>query len=226
MIGGEVMDEKNNCRILVVDDHPIVREGIIRLIATCSSMQVCGDTGDGHAVMAMIASLRPSAVVLDLTLDGADGLSLLGEIHTRYPRLPVLVLSMHNESTHALRSIRAGARGYLMKKSASREILGALTTVLEGKLYVSETVKYQMIDSFAGRQSGSGSSVDRLSQREFQIFRLVGQGFQTTSIAEKLHCSPKTVETHVLRIRNKLQLRNINELTALAGAYQGAEYYL
>jgi len=213
------MSEKTKHRILIVDDHPIVRDGINRLVEISGSMHVCGQTGDGQEVMGLVARLLPDAIILDLTLESADGLSLIGAIKSRFPKISILILSMHNESTHALRSIKAGASGYLMKKSASREIINALEMILKGKIYTSESVKEQIISSFTDSKSSPTSSVETLSPREFQIFRLYGQGLQTAHIANNLQCSPKTIETHCLRIRHKMNFRSINDLIASAGAY-------
>lgn len=212
------MTGKNKYKILVVDDHPIVRDGIVRLIEISGTMNICGQTGNGNEVMGLISQLQPDAIVLDLTLDSSDGFALISEIKSRYSKIPVLILSMHNESTHALRCIKAGARGYLMKKCASTEIITALRDILNGKTYASEFIKEQIINSYTDSNNKPGS-INTLSSREFQIFRLYGQGLQTSEIADKLKCSPKTVETHCLRIRHKMNLNSINELIATAGAY-------
>jgi DNA-binding NarL/FixJ family response regulator len=214
------MSEKTDYRIVVVDDHPIVRDGIIRLIETSGCMHVVGEAGDGDEVMGLVAGLLPDAVVLDLTLESSDGLSLIGQIITRYPTTAILILSMHDESTHALRCIKAGARGYLMKKSASREIVTALQEILKGKIHVSPAVKEQMLNVFTSNKN-SANSVETLSPREFQVFRLYGQGLRTAHIASKLQCSPKTVETHCLRIRRKMNFHCMNELVASAGLHVG-----
>lgn len=209
--------------ILIVDDHQIVRDGIIRLIEVSGEMRVCGETGDGNGVMNMISKCKPDAVVLDLTLEGADGLSLIGQIKAKYPKIPVLILSMHNELTYALRSIQAGARGYLMKKCASREIIIALHKILNNGIYVSEAVNEQILSSVIHSNSNMVHSIDTLSPREFQVFRLYGEGLRTAHIADKLQCSPKTIETHCHRIRRKLNQHSLSELIAQAGAYFGAQ---
>ena len=205
-------------RILLVDDHPIVRDGIRRLIEMSGEMTVCGETGNGNEVMGLIAKENPSVVLLDLSLEGADGLSLIGQIGAKYPAIAVLVLSMHSETTYALRCIQAGAHGYLMKKSASREIVNAISTVLQGNIYVSETAKELIFRAVAEPKRLSKNPIDQLSPREFQVFRLYGEGLKTSQIAGKLQCSPKTVETHSLRIRYKMGLQSLSELIAEAGA--------
>lgn len=209
--------------ILIVDDHPIVRDGIIRLIEVNGEMRVCGETGDGNEVMNLISKTKPDVVILDLTLEGADGLSLIGQINARYPKVRVLILSMHNELTYAMRSIQAGARGYLMKNCAPREIIVALYKIFKNGIYVSEAVKEQILSSVANSNCKVTHSIDTLSPREFQVFRLYGEGLKTVQIADKLQCSPKTIETHCHRIRHKLNQHCLSELIAQAGAYFGAQ---
>jgi DNA-binding NarL/FixJ family response regulator len=217
------MQTNHKYNILIVDDHPIVRDGIMRLIEVNGEMRVCGETGDGNEVMNLISKSKPDAVVLDLTLEGADGLSLISQINARYPKIPILILSMHNELTYAKRSIQAGARGYLMKKSASREIIVALHKILKNGIYVSDAVKEQILSSFSKSNCNAVHSINTLSPREFQVFRLYGEGLRTAQIADKLQCSPKTIETHCYRIRRKLNQRSLSELIAQAGAYFGAQ---
>lgn len=218
------MHEKTEYRILVVDDHPIVREGIVRLIDISGNMVVCGQTGDGHEVMSLINTQSPDAVILDLSLETSDGLSLIYEIKSKYPKILILILSMHDEMTHALPCLKAGANGYLNKKNASREILLALNDIFNGKIYASKCIIEQILFSFThSNYNISNNSVEILSPREFQIYCLYGQGLQTNNIADKLKCSPKTIETHYLRIRRKMNLRNINELIANASAFMNKQ---
>jgi RNA polymerase sigma factor (sigma-70 family) len=219
------MQINHKYKILIVDDHPIVRDGIVRLIEVNGEMQVCGETGDGNEVMNLMSKTKPDAVVLDLTLEGADGLSLIGQIKSRYPKVPVLILSMHSELTYAMRSIQAGARGYLNKKSASREIINALYKILKNGIYVSEAVKEQILNSVVHSNRNVIYSINTLSPREFQVFRLYGEGLRTVQIADKLQCSPKTIETHCYRIRRKLNQHSLSELIAHAGAYFGSQSF-
>jgi DNA-binding NarL/FixJ family response regulator len=222
---GNRMNNEKPYKILVVDDHPIVRDGIIHLIETDKRFEVCGATGDGNEVMSLIVSLMPDIVILDLTLESSDGLALSENIHARFPEIKILIVSMHNELTHAVQCIRTGARGYLMKKSASREIISAISEILIGKIYVSDAVKEQMLNTFSQSRKNVLNPSESLSTREFQIFRLYGQGMITAQISSKLNCSPKTVETHCYRIRRKLNLSSINELIAYAGAYMSNRHY-
>lgn len=213
------MPESEKFRIFIVDDHPILRDGVAQLIETEGTMQVCGETGNGSEVMGLIAKLLPDMVILDLSLDSADGMSVLGDIRYRYPKLPVLVLSMYDELTHAQRCIKAGAQGYLMKRCASQEVIGALLEIRAGRRYVSDAVKLRIVENFATTNDTPVKQIEALSPREFQIYRMYGQGIQTADIAARLNCSPKTVETHSLRIRKKMKLRNLYELIANAGAF-------
>ncbi len=208
--------------ILVVDDHPIVRAGIKHIIETSGEMRVCGETGDGNQVLGLISNCNPDAVVLDLTIEGIDGLSLIGQIKARHPQLPVLILSMHDESLYAERCIRAGSKGYLMKTKASHELIRALHTVIGEGIFVSEAVKEQIVQSVAHSKTIPVYSIESLSPREFQVFRLYGEGLNGKTIADKLGCSPKTIETYCLRIRHKLGLHSLGELTAKAGSYFGS----
>jgi DNA-binding NarL/FixJ family response regulator len=207
--------------ILLVDDHPVVRDGIRRLVESNQEFIVCGETGNGDEVMGLVGRLRPAAIILDLSLEGADGLALLGNLHARYPAIPILVVSMYSEDTHAHRCLEAGARGYVMKKSAPADIIQALRTIREGDIYVSESARNMLLNKLVDHKRQSSLTIDKLSPREFQVFCLYGEGMQTAHIADKLHCSPKTIETHSLRIRNKLGLACLAELIARAGAHAG-----
>lgn len=211
------MQEKKY-RILLVDDHPIVREGIIHILEINGSMEVCGQTNDYNKVNGLIAELKPDAVILELNLQSSDRFSLIGEIKSEFANLPILVFSMYDESKHAVSCIKAGANGYLMKRCAPEEIIKALSDIIEGKIYSSEFIKEQIINSLITSKINR-NLIDNLSPQELQIFRLYGQGFQTIQIASRLGRSPKTIETHCLRIRKKMNLGSINELIATAGAY-------
>jgi DNA-binding NarL/FixJ family response regulator len=213
------MDTKPCYRIIVVDDHPIVCEGIVRLIETTSNIKVCGQTGNGNEVMGLISKLQPDAVILDLSLESSDGQELIGQIASRFPETPVLILSMHNELTHAPQCIKAGAKGYLMKNCAALKIISALQEVLAGKTYLSEQVQELIVHSYAKQCKNYLCSVENLSPREFQIFRLYGKGLSSSQIADTLHCSPKTIATHTVRMKKKLNKSTTNELIAYAGAY-------
>jgi DNA-binding NarL/FixJ family response regulator len=200
-------------RILVVDDHPIVRQGLTLLINRENDLMVCGEAEDAKTAMQSIASAKPDILVVDISLNGPDGLDLLKDIRTRYPELPVLILSMHDESIYAERALRAGAQGYIMKQEASEKVLLALRRILSNEIYVSERISNRMLQRFIGGAVQSRpSSVADLTDRELEVFRLIGEGHSTRQIAEQLHISVKTVESYQAHIKEKLSLRSAREL--------------
>jgi DNA-binding NarL/FixJ family response regulator len=213
------MDEKECYDVLVVDDHPIVCDAIVNIVGTSTRMRVCGQTGNANEVIGLISRLRPDAVILDLSLESSDGFDLIMHINKQFPNVLILVLSMHNELTHAVRCIQSGARGYLMKNCEIKEILFALHEIFDGKIYTSEFVKNLIICSYAKPDKKYIHHIDILSQRELEVFRFYGKGFKRSQIASILQCSPKTIETHTVRIRKKLNIKTVNELIANAGAF-------
>jgi DNA-binding NarL/FixJ family response regulator len=200
-------------RILVVDDHPIVRQGLALLINREADLVVCGEAEEASGALHVMASAHPDLVMLDISLHGPDGLDLLKIIRTRYPALPVLILSMHDESIYAERALRAGANGYIMKQEATEKVLVALRRILGGEIYVSNRIANKFLKHYI---SGSGtlrnSSISDLSDRELEVFRLIGEGHGTRQIAEELHLSVKTVESYQAHIKEKLSLRSAREL--------------
>jgi DNA-binding NarL/FixJ family response regulator len=200
-------------RVLVVDDHPIVRQGLSLLINREADLVVCGEAEDAHSAMQSIASAKPDVLVVDISLTGPDGLDLLKDIRSRYAELPVLILSMHDESIYAERALRAGAQGYIMKQEASEKVLLALRRILCGEIYVSERIANRMLQRYIGSPGiGRPSSVSDLTDRELEVFRLIGEGHSTRQIAEELHISVKTVESYQAHIKEKLSLRSAREL--------------
>jgi DNA-binding NarL/FixJ family response regulator len=200
-------------RVLVVDDHPIVRQGLTLLINREHDLMVCGEAEDAKTAMQSITSAKPDILVVDISLNGPDGLDLLKDIRTRHPELPVLILSMHDESIYAERALRAGAQGYIMKQEASEKVLLALRRILSNEIYVSERISNRMLQRFIGGASLSkASSVADLTDRELEVFRLIGEGHSTRQIAEELHISVKTVESYQAHIKEKLSLRSAREL--------------
>jgi DNA-binding NarL/FixJ family response regulator len=204
---------KTKARIMVVDDHPIVREGLAQMIAHESDLEVCAQAENAADALKAIAATKPDVAVVDLSLKGASGLELLKDIKVRYPKLPVLVLSVYDESMYAERALRAGARGYMMKEEAAEKVLTAIRCVLGGKIYLSEAMASRLLHVLVdGRTEGGASPADRLSDRELEVFQLIGRGFGNIEIARQLHISPKTVETYRAHIKEKLNLSGATEL--------------
>ena len=206
-----------HARILLVDDHPIVRQGVAQLIDREPDLKVCGEANTAHQALALLSSLKPDLAVIDLSLEDRNGLDLLKDMKVRFPKLHVLVLSMHDESLYAERALHAGAKGYIMKQEAPDRVLTAIRTILAGEVYVSEKMGARMLRSLADKRSGSNASpIERLSDRELEVFRLVGKGFSTSEIAEQLFLGVKTVETHREHIKLKLKLIKKGELLRYA----------
>jgi len=204
-------------RIMIVDDHPIVRQGLRRLIEAEADLEVCGETESARDAKSMIRELQPDGVIVDISLAQGDGLELVKDARAHYPSLPLLVLSMHDEVIYAERMLSAGANGYIMKQAASGQFLVALRRVLEGGIYVSETVGSSMIEKFAaGSAYTATNQVDTLSNRELQVLHMIGKGLSTRQSAEALNLSIKTVESHRQRIKRKLGLTTSAQLVQYA----------
>jgi DNA-binding NarL/FixJ family response regulator len=196
-----------------VDDHPIVRQGLGLLINREPDLVVCGEAEDAPSALQRMTSAQPDLMVIDISLDGPDGLELLKTIRLKEPILPVLILSMHEESTYAERSLRAGANGYIMKQEATERVLVAIRRILEGKVYLSERLTNKMLEQFVhGAGSSKNNPLMTLSDRELEVYRLIGVGHGTRQIADELHVSVKTVESYQAHIKEKLSLRNAREL--------------
>jgi DNA-binding NarL/FixJ family response regulator len=203
----------NRRRILVVDDHPIVRQGLALLINREADMVVCGEAEEAMGALHVLASSRPDVLIVDISLTGPDGLDLLKTIRTTHPTLPVLILSMHDESIYAERALRAGANGYIMKQEATEKVLVAVRRILSGEIYVSDRIANKMLKHYiTGAGTLRNSSIADLSDRELEVFRLIGEGHGTRQIAEELHLSIKTVESYQAHIKEKLSLRSAREL--------------
>jgi DNA-binding NarL/FixJ family response regulator len=205
-------------KVLVVDDHPIVREGLAQMINREPDLSVCGDASHMQKAVQLIEALKPDILLVDISLDGPDGLELLKHIRAQDPGLPVLILSMHDESIYAERALRAGANGYIMKQEATDNVLDALRRILNREVYVSPRIANKMLQQFVGTTGAERrhSSVDDLSDRELEVLRLIGAGHGTREIAEQLHLSVKTVETYQAHLKEKLGLRNSRELVQYA----------
>jgi DNA-binding NarL/FixJ family response regulator len=209
--------KKNKSRILLVDDHPIVRQGLSELINNEKDLVMSGTAEDLNKALEAIETLKPDLVIVDISLKGSNGIELLKNIKVRYPKMLVLMLSMHDESLYAVRALRAGASGYIMKQEATEKVLTAIRRVLNGEIYLSEKMEKKMMQQLVGgRAARSGSPIEDLSDRELEVFNLIGQGHGTRQIAEELHLSIKTIESHRAHIKEKLNLKNATELVQYA----------
>ena len=209
-------------RIVIVDDHPLFRKGLEQLIHSDSAFAVCGEANNASEAMDVIRKLNPDLAIVDLSLPGANGIELIKNIRAEFPKLPILVLSMHDESLYALRALRAGAEGYVMKHEAMANVIQAIHEVFNGRPYLSPAMAAQVITKFAHRGSQSeADAVERLSDRELEILELIGKGNEVRQIAKLLHLSPKTVETHRAHIKEKLNLQNARQVTRFAVQWVG-----
>ncbi len=201
----------------MVDDHPILRKGLSLLINQESDLVVQGEAEDARKALEMIEKLKPDLVIVDISLPGVDGLELLKNIRLRHAELPALVVSMHDEALFAERALRAGARGYIMKQEAVEKVLVAIRRVLAGEIFVSSAITTKMLEKFVdGDTKTATSPLALLSDRELTVLHLIGQGFGTRQIAEKLHLSVKTVESYRSHIKEKLRLSNATDLLKYA----------
>ncbi|MGB9433629.1 MAG: response regulator transcription factor [Candidatus Acidiferrum sp.] len=209
----QITPQTKKCRVLLVDDHPIVRQGLGLLIDREADLSVCGEADGAHSAFHAITTLRPDIVVLDISLSGPDGLDVLKEIRTKTASLPVLILSMHDESIYAERAMRAGANGYIMKQEATEKVLVAIRRILQGEVYLSERLTNTMLQQYVrGTSPTKKSPLVNLTDRELEVFRLIGEGHGTRQIADELHLSVKTIESYQAHIKEKLGLRNAREL--------------
>lgn len=210
--------EGRRIRVLVVDDHPLVRQGLEHLINQAPDLVTCGlaANADEALALAVATSVEPDVAVVDLSLAGGSGLDLIGELAKQRPGMPVLVLSMLDETVYAERALRAGARGYIMKGEETDEVLDAIRRVTAGKQYLSPRLRPRAEAGGAPEVDGSASLLDKLSDREFQVFELVGRGLATRDIAKTLNVSVKTVETHRYRIKEKLGVKAAHEMVHFA----------
>ncbi len=201
--------------ILIVDDHPVFRAGLTALVNLESDLAIAGEAHDAIQAMSAIESLRPDLVLMDMSLPGKSGLELLKDVRAMHPGLPVLIISMHDEAIYAERVLKAGGRGYIMKQAGPDKVIEAVRRVLEGRVFVSERISAQILDAMSdsrGKSVGSGASTSKLTDREFEVLGLIGQGKEPNEIARLLHLSIKTVDTHRGHIKEKLGLRNGTEL--------------
>jgi DNA-binding NarL/FixJ family response regulator len=209
--------EIGNARVLIVDDQPIVRERLAELINGEPNMVTCGDVDNPRSAFELLASAKPNLIITGLSLNDSHGLEFIKDVRVRYPRLPVLVFSMYDESLYAERAIRAGASGFVSKHGPTREVLCAIRRILDGDIYLSERVTAHAVQQFFARSSNPrGSELEQLSDRELEVFELIGRGRSTRQIASALHLDLKTIETYRSRIKVKLKLTTATELVRQA----------
>jgi DNA-binding NarL/FixJ family response regulator len=202
----------NKIKVLLVDDHPLVRDGLVNLINQQPGLEVCGEAGSEAEALTAAARLQPDVAVVDITLETGSGIELLKNLKAAHPEVKTLVLSMHDESLYAERALHAGARGYIMKREAAKRIIAGIQAVHAGQMFVSEKISAAMAEKFVSGKSASTTPVEQLSDRELQVFELVGRGQTTRQISESLHVGFKTVQAYQARIKEKLNLANASEL--------------
>jgi DNA-binding NarL/FixJ family response regulator len=210
------------CRILVVDDHPIVRQGLATLLAAAPDLQVVATAATIEEALAALAEARPEVAVVDLTLKDRSGLELIAELRKSHPHIKSLVLSMHDEEDYAERALQAGASGYVMKEKADEVIVEALRRVRAGEVYLSPEVSSRMLRAFAGQAGGERTGLAALSEREREVFLLMGRGWATKRIADHFSLSTRTVEVHRAHIKRKLQCDDLAQLLREAIRYAEA----
>jgi DNA-binding NarL/FixJ family response regulator len=199
-------------KVFLVDDHPLVREWLGNLINRQADLEVCGEAGSAPQAREKIEAAKPDIAVVDITLESGSGLELIKDLRVLQPHMAVVVLSMHDESLYAERAMRAGAKGYLVKKETTKNILLVIREVLEGRLYVSGAFAESILGRFCAGQKAGASAIESLSDRELEVFRMIGRGMKTREIAESLHLSMKTVQVYCARIKEKLNLADATQL--------------
>jgi DNA-binding NarL/FixJ family response regulator len=204
-------------QILIVDDHPVIREGLVRILKQEKDFEVIGEASSFTEALKMASLNPPDLVILDFALEGSNGLELARELRARYADIRLLMLSMHKESLYAERALRAGANGYIMKRESGARLLEAIRHVLKGQTYVSDLMKEALLQKMTGSSAEVGQTPEELlSDREFEIFQLIGQGFGSRQIADQLSISIKTIESHREHIREKMHLESNFELVQSA----------
>jgi DNA-binding NarL/FixJ family response regulator len=199
-------------KILLVDDHPLVREWLANLINEEPDFEVCGSAGNAREALGLIGTLLPRIVIVDISLDNGSGLELIKDVKAVHPKVDMIVLSMHDEMLYAERAMRAGAAGYVMKRDATNKVLAAIRAVLHGGLYFSNTVNAMLAQKLVRGAGDQPAAIAALSDRELEVFQLLGRGYSTRQVSEQMNVGFKTVHVYCARIREKLNLANINEL--------------
>jgi DNA-binding NarL/FixJ family response regulator len=199
-------------KILLVDDHPLVREWLTKLINEEPDLEVCGRAGNAREALDLIGTLLPQIVVVDISLDDGSGLEVIKDIKALHPEVNTIVLSMHDEMLYAERAMRAGASGYIMKREATNKVIDAIRTVIEGRSFFSNAVNAMLAQKLVQRSGDKPTTVEALSDRELEVFQLLGRGFSTRQVSVQMNVGFKTVHVYCARIKEKLNLANINEL--------------
>jgi DNA-binding NarL/FixJ family response regulator len=194
--------------ILIVDDHAVMRQGLAKLLSDEQDLRVCGEAENASDALQAIGRLKPNLTIVDISLTGRTGIELIRDVRRDYPRVPVLVLSMHDETIYAERALRAGARGYIMKQEGGKVVVQAIRKVLTGQVYLSERMTAKLCERVSGGSNAPDSPLEALSDREMEVFQLIGEGLTTRQIAEQLFLSMKTVEVHRDHIKRKLTLKD------------------
>jgi len=216
-MAAEPRRQQGKAKVFLVDDHPILREGLTQLINREKDLEVCGEAGTAQEALEAIPTVKPDVGIVDIALKGVSGLELIKELSVHHSELPVLVLSMYDESLYAERCIRAGAKGYVMKEDVSERVVAGIRSVLRGDIYVGERIVAKLLHKLSGDEPETTESlVDRLSDRELQVFELIGRGRRIAEIADKLCLSVKTIEGYREQIKKKLKLKRADELLQYA----------
>ena len=216
MRGKSAKAEPPRKRILIVDDHPMMRDGLRQLIANEPDLEVVAEADDANEALEEAEKLKPDLAIVDITLRASNGLDLIKDLQIRSPGTAVLVLSMHDESLYAERVLRAGGRGYIMKQEGGKRIIEGIRQVANGHTFVSPAVAARILDSFSGHNKQDKAAVEKLTDREFEVFQLIGQGLSTKEMADKLHVSVKTIEVHRVNIKEKLKTPTAPDLIRYA----------
>jgi DNA-binding NarL/FixJ family response regulator len=216
-MAGSRQSRQAKARVLLVDDHAVVRQGLAELINDQPDLVVCGEADSPPDALRVVAETRPDVAIVDISLKSGDGIELCRQVHEQWPDVALLVLSMHDEGLYAERALRAGAMGYVMKQEPQETVMTAIRRILKGETHLSDPMAARLLRSFSGRRdSADVQPLERLSDRELQVFRLIGQGRSVKDIADELFLSPKTVETHKEHIKRKLNLDSSNDLLRYA----------
>ena len=204
-------------QILIVDDHPMMRQGLASLIENEPDLEVCGEAGDAAEALRLVEQCKPNLVLTDITLPDKNGIELLKDILALHPACSAIVISMHDESLYAERVLRAGGRGYIMKQEGGKKIMEGIRKVLGGQIAVSDKMSAKILEIFSGRRPDSNNGlVENLTDREFEVFQLIGKGMDSKQIASQLHLSPKTIDVHRSNIKAKLKITSMTELIRYA----------